>query len=99
MKMDDIREIARQLGIKPGKLNKTQLVQSIQRQEGNFDCFASAANGECDQLGCNWREDCFATANPKPAAKKEVAKAKPKAKPKKKTVAKKKAVKKKKSAA
>lgn len=62
MKMDDIRALAREIGIKPGKLNKTQLVHSIQRQEGNFDCFASAANGECDQWGCRWRESCFTTA-------------------------------------
>ena len=68
MKLDDIRNIARDKGIKPGKLNKTQLVRNIQREEGNFDCFATAESGNCDQQGCLWREDCFATAQKSNAA-------------------------------
>ena len=91
MKTDDIRNLAKNLDIKPGKLNKTELVRSIQRKEGNFDCFASAANGDCDQFYCFWREDCFAAAVVKPAAVK-------KAVTKKKTVTKKKAAPKKKAA-
>lgn len=61
MKMDKIRGLARNIGLKPGKLNKTMLVRNIQRVEGSFDCFATASNGECDQSGCLWREDCFFT--------------------------------------
>ena len=95
MKMEDIRTLARAIGIKPGRLNKTQLIHTIQRQEGNFDCFGSAVNGDCDQLACSWREDCFATASKKPAtAKKSATKKKPNAK--KKTAPKKKATTKKK---
>jgi hypothetical protein len=62
VKLDDIRTIAHDMGIKPGKLNKTQLVRTIQREEGNFDCFATAAIGNCDQGACLWREDCATTA-------------------------------------
>ncbi len=58
MKMDDIRSLARTIGIKPGKLNKTNLVRNIQRLEGNFECFATDKDGTCDQQGCIWREDC-----------------------------------------
>lgn len=62
MNVQEIREIARDMGLKPGKTPKLKLVRLIQSTEGNFDCFATASNGECDQLGCRWREDCFAMA-------------------------------------
>lgn len=61
MKLDDIRTIARNRDIKPGRLNKTELVRNIQRQEGNYDCFATAAINSCGQNGCLWREDCTAS--------------------------------------
>lgn len=54
-----IRKIAKVKGVTPGKLTKVDLVREIQRKEGNFDCFATAFNGECDQLDCLWREDCL----------------------------------------
>lgn len=59
MILQDIRSIAQNLGIKPGKLNKTTLIRTIQVTEGNFDCFATAADGQCDQSGCLWRDDCL----------------------------------------
>jgi len=62
MNMQEIREIAKDMGIKASRLNKVKLVQTIQLSEGNFSCFATATNGECDQLNCSWREDCFAVA-------------------------------------
>lgn len=62
MKLEQIRSIAKSHSINPGKLSKTELVKSIQTKEGNFDCFATAYDGECDQVGCSWREDCFDAA-------------------------------------
>lgn len=62
MKMEQVRSIAKSQGINPGKLSKTELVKSIQTEEGNFDCFATAYAGECDQVGCSWRDDCFEAA-------------------------------------
>lgn len=62
MNLPQIRSIASSIGIKPGKLNKTDLVRAIQREEGAFDCFATASEGVCDQEACLWREDCFASA-------------------------------------
>ncbi len=59
MKIEEVRNIAKSQGIHPGKLAKTELIKSIQAKEGNFDCFATAYSGECDQGGCIWREDCF----------------------------------------
>lgn len=62
MKMQDIRKIAKENGLKTGKLNKTLLVKQIQITEGNFDCFASASNEHCDQPACIWTDDCFKLA-------------------------------------
>lgn len=62
MKLEEIRSIAKLHGIKPNKLSKTELVRTIQTEEGNFDCYATAYDGECDQGGCSWREDCFDAA-------------------------------------
>ncbi|OGI48997.1 MAG: SAP domain-containing protein [Candidatus Muproteobacteria bacterium RIFCSPHIGHO2_12_FULL_60_33] len=62
MKIQRVREIARERGLDPGKAERVELIKAIQRQEGNFDCFASAYAGLCDQTGCRWREDCFAAA-------------------------------------
>jgi hypothetical protein len=62
MKMDQVRSIAKSYSIKPDNLSKAELIRTIQTEEGNFDCFATASGGECDQVNCLWREDCFAEA-------------------------------------
>lgn len=62
MDMQEIRGLARDYGVKASRASKVELIQAIQIAEGNFDCFASADNGECDQLECSWRDDCFAAA-------------------------------------
>jgi len=60
MKMQEIREIAKEKGVKAGKMGKTELIKTIQRAEGNNDCFAGNNVSGCDQLNCLWREDCGA---------------------------------------
>ena len=59
MNMQEIRVIAKDYGIKSSRMTKAKLIQTIQLAEGNFDCFGSAIDGECDQAGCSWRDDCF----------------------------------------
>lgn len=59
MKINEIRKIASELGIKNfTKFKKGELVLEIQRAEGNFDCFGTAGYF-CDQEDCYWREDCL----------------------------------------
>lgn len=36
----------------------TNLIRSIQRAEGNSDCFARAQD-RCDRLACAWRQYCL----------------------------------------
>lgn len=61
MLMQQIREIARDRGLKPGKKSKAELIHLIQEAEGNTPCFATATVLECGQDGCLWREDCLAS--------------------------------------
>ena len=62
MNMQEIRVLAKDFGIKTSRMSKMELIKTIQLTEGNFNCFASAINGECDQSKCKWRDDCFAAA-------------------------------------
>ena len=59
MTLKQIKEIAKQKGIKAGNMKKENIVRAIQRAEGNFDCFGTAAYGYCDQTNCLWRGDCL----------------------------------------
>lgn len=59
MNIKEIGVIAKSLGIKPKNLKKADLIHTIQRSEGNFECFATAYSGECDQQQCSWRGDCL----------------------------------------
>ncbi len=58
MKVNDIKEIARQRGINPAKLKKVDLVRAIQVDEGNPACYMTGYKNECGQINCLWRDDC-----------------------------------------
>ena len=62
MNMQEIKNRAKDFGIKAARMNKAELIQTIQLSEGNFSCFASALEGECDQVNCIWRDDCFSAS-------------------------------------
>lgn len=61
MTLAQIKTKAKGLGVKPGKMKKTELIHAIQLAEGNFDCFGKA-EGDCDQLACCFRDDCLGAA-------------------------------------
>lgn len=67
MQMQEIRTIAKDIGVKTSRQTKVDLVRSIQTAEGNFGCFATATDGVCDQSKCIWQEDCFAAAKKVPS--------------------------------
>lgn len=62
MKMTELKQKAKSLGIKPGKKKKADLIHAIQQAEGNPTCF-STAEDYCDQEQCSYREDCFKAEN------------------------------------
>jgi hypothetical protein len=58
MNMTEIKKIATGMGIKPGRMKKTDLVRTIQEAEGNPTCFQTGIGEQCDQPECIWRSDC-----------------------------------------
>jgi hypothetical protein len=62
MHMQTVRERAKSMGIRAGRASKLMLIRQIQTSEGNFPCFATAYESDCDQVNCAWREDCFSSA-------------------------------------
>jgi hypothetical protein len=58
MKVTEIKNRAKELGVKPGKMKKNDLVRAIQTAEGNYACFETAED-YCDQNDCIWRADCL----------------------------------------
>jgi len=64
MKMQEIRLMAKKLGVNSFGKTKTELIREIQRKEGYFGCFGTAED-YCDQLECLFRSPCLE----KPAGK------------------------------
>ena len=58
MKLEEIKEIAKQHDIKIGKMKKAELVRAIQLAEGNDTCFETSQASVCGQAECLWRADC-----------------------------------------
>jgi len=58
MKLQGIKDIAKQKGVSLGKMNKRDSIRAIQASEGNGPCFGNGRAGECGQADCLWREDC-----------------------------------------
>ncbi len=58
MTVKELQKLAKELGIKAAGLRKAKLIKSIQKTEGNFDCFGTAIS-YCDQMNCLFREDCL----------------------------------------
>ena len=72
MHMSEVRKRAEDLGCKPGRMGKVDLIQAIQSKEGNSPCFQTGIN-DCDQFNCCWKSDCLPGSNPenKKESKKE----------------------------
>jgi len=43
-------------------LARVESVRQLQLAEGNFDCFARAENGYCDQGGCVYHVECLSVS-------------------------------------
>jgi len=60
MTLQEIKEIARQRGLKvEGMKKKRDVIRAIQLDEGNRDCFMSEQVVACDEEACLWSKDCL----------------------------------------
>ena len=57
MNMKAVKDKAREMHIKPGSMNKKQLIRCIQAAEGNAPCYKTDQLA-CGQYACCWRSDC-----------------------------------------
>ncbi|HEG43614.1 MAG TPA: SAP domain-containing protein [Phycisphaerales bacterium] len=55
--MPELKARANELGITPGKLNKTELIREIQIAEGFTPCYGTA-DGQCENTECCFVSDC-----------------------------------------
>jgi predicted metal-binding transcription factor (methanogenesis marker protein 9) len=58
MSMAEIKEKAKNFGINPSNMKKTELIRSIQRAEGYNACYGTS-NGTCQWTNCCFRSDCL----------------------------------------
>jgi hypothetical protein len=58
MNLAQIKAVARDRGVKPGRMKKAELVRALQLAEGNVECFVTGQADSCGQQECLWREDC-----------------------------------------
>lgn len=58
MKLNEVKKIAKVMGLETARVTKEKLVRAIQVEEGNDPCFATGRATECGQQSCIWREDC-----------------------------------------
>ena len=58
MKLQEVKRIAKKMGLNTAKLTKDELIRAIQVEEGNVPCFGVGKAAECGQSVCLWREEC-----------------------------------------
>ncbi len=58
MTFAEIKDIARERGIRIAGVKKVEIVRAIQAQEGNEPCFATGRSAECGQPRCLWIAAC-----------------------------------------
>jgi hypothetical protein len=63
VKMQEIRAMAKKMGINSFAKTKAELIREIQRKEGNFDCYGTAQDF-CDQEACSFRASCLEDEKP-----------------------------------
>jgi hypothetical protein len=63
MRLEEIRGIAKEMGIGTYRMNKTDIIQTIQREEKNIGCFGTERVDICQEEACLWRSDCLTLNN------------------------------------
>jgi hypothetical protein len=59
MKFNEIRNMAKGMGINTYGMKTTDVIRSIQRAENNNECYGTQRVDMCDEDACLWRNDCI----------------------------------------
>jgi hypothetical protein len=63
MRFQEIQTMAKGMGINTFRMKKTDIIQFIQREENNVDCYGTERVAHCEEFGCLWRSDCLSVNN------------------------------------
>jgi hypothetical protein len=59
MNFNEIKRIAKGMGINTYGMKKTDVIRAIQRAENNIECYGTQRVDMCDEDACLWRNDCI----------------------------------------
>jgi len=59
MTFNEIKKIARGMGINTYRMKKADLVRGIQQGESNIECYGTERVDYCNEHECLWRNDCL----------------------------------------
>jgi DNA-binding IscR family transcriptional regulator len=69
MRFQEIRKMAKDVGISTHRMKKTDIVRAIQGAEDNVECYGTERVDICQEPSCLWRSDCLTLNNGKPNQK------------------------------
>jgi len=59
MKFNDIRKMAKSMGINTYRMKKVDIIHAIQMAENNIECYDTERVEYCSEDSCLWRDDCL----------------------------------------
>ena len=59
MIFNDIRKMAKGMGVNTYRMKKADIIQSIQNTENNIECYGTKRVEYCNENSCIWRNDCL----------------------------------------
>jgi len=65
MNFNEIRIMAKDMGISTYRMKKMDMIRAIQRAENNIECYGTQRGENCHEDGCLWRNECFSLINTK----------------------------------
>lgn len=63
MNFNEVRGMAKDLGVNTARMTKTDLIRAIQRAENNIECYATDRVNNCYEDLCLWKSDCLSINN------------------------------------
>ena len=59
MQFNEIRKMAKDLGVSTYKMKKMDIIRAIQNAENNIPCYGTERVDYCGEEGCLWRVACL----------------------------------------
>lgn len=59
MKFNDIRKMAKGMGVNTYRMKKADVIHTIQHKENNIECYVTERVEYCNENSCIWRDDCL----------------------------------------